>query len=214
MAMVYELRGDPAFLPAASAALTLATEYKAIYYQQWARILVAYGKAMDNPSVPLAIQLREAIEAFRRSGAGLRLPYYLSLLARVWQAMGHVDDASATIGEALATAARNNEHWWDAELHRLRGDLIGAAGNGPRRGWAARCRESLPAGHAGGCQQHALSLQLRAALGLAALWLDSGQADKVPSLLRPIYEQFVEGHATADLIHAQQLLAQAAALHS
>lgn len=211
VAMLHELRGDATFQSDAVAALALATESKAIYYQLWARILVAYGEAIDNPSVATAVQLRTAIEAFQASGAGLRLPYYLALLARVWQALGRLDDAAATIAEAQLTAAHCNEHWWDAELYRLRADLI--AHQAAKHKGSQREAENhyLLAMHTAE-QQQALSLQLRAALGLATLWVDSSQADKIPSLLRPIYEQFAEGHATADLVHARRLLTSTAAL--
>ena len=213
IAMVHELRGDAAFPGAASAALALATEYKAIYYQLWARILVAYGEAMASPSLAGARELRKEIEAFQASGAGLRLPYYLALLARVWEALGYVEAAAETIDEALTTAAHNNEHWWDAELYRLRGDLLAqgrvVGGQGGVRGAENQYLQAMRAAE----QQQALSLQLRTALSLAALWLDSGEANRIPALLQPIYARFVEGYATADMVHARRLLAQTTAMH-
>ena len=213
IAMVHELRGDAAFPSAASAALALATEYKAIYYQLWARILVAYAEAMASPTLGLAHELRKEIEAFQASGAGLRLPYYLSLLARVWATLGYAEDATQTLAAALAAAARNNEHWWDAELYRLRGDLAaqGAAGRaqGGQRAAEDYYLQALRAAE----QQQALSLQLRAAVSLAALWLDSSQANRIPSLLQPICMQFGEGYATADMVHARRLLVQTGGRH-
>jgi predicted ATPase len=53
----------------------------------------------------------------------LRRPYYLWLLADVHRAAGRRDKAHATLAEALAVATANGELWWDAEIHRLTGEL-------------------------------------------------------------------------------------------
>ena len=68
--------------------------------------------------------LRDSITEFKASGARLRLPYYLSLLAQVYGKAGRVEEGLACIDEALAEARAHNERWWDAELHRLRGELL------------------------------------------------------------------------------------------
>jgi predicted ATPase len=55
-------------------------------------------------------------------------------------------------------------------------------------------------------QQGALSWELRSATSLAQLWQKQGQSDRARALLAPVYEQFSEGFATADLLAAKNTL--------
>ena len=82
LALLQQLRADPAtFRRQAEEALELATEFKATYYRAWAAILVAYAETLDGPDAGALVGLRSAIESFKETGARLRMPYYLALLA-------------------------------------------------------------------------------------------------------------------------------------
>src|SRR5207245_2776792 len=105
-------------------ALELASKYQAPYYRTWAGILVSYALALEQPDEEYIGRLRESISEFKASSARLRLPYYLSLLAQVYGKAGRAEEGLACIYEALAEARLHNERWWDAELHRLRGEFL------------------------------------------------------------------------------------------
>ncbi|HSD29415.1 MAG TPA: AAA family ATPase, partial [Vicinamibacteria bacterium] len=83
LALLQQLRADPAtFRRQAKEALELATEFEATgYFRAWAAILVTYAETLGSPQAAGLTLLRSAIESFKETGARLRLPYYLALLA-------------------------------------------------------------------------------------------------------------------------------------
>ena len=186
-------------------ALALASEYKAPYYRAWAAILVGYAGAWEQPDEEHIARLRDAIATFTAAGARLRLPYYLGLLAQVYGKAGCAGEGLAEIDEALAASRAHNERWWDAELHRLRGELLRAQGAAAREAEAAMLR-ALEIARA----QQARSLELRAAMSLARLWSAQQRAAEGRALLANLCAWFTEGHETPDLQAAHALLAHLA----
>jgi predicted ATPase/DNA-binding SARP family transcriptional activator len=205
LALLEQLRSDPAAARArAEAAHALAVEYKAVYYRDWASILVQYARAWEQPDAERLAALREAIAAFTASGARLRLPYYLSLQARVCRKLGRIEEGLALVDEALAVSQTNDERWWDAELYRLRGELLHA--RGADDAVEAALARALDIARA----QDAKSLELRAAMSLARAWRAHGRTDEARRLLGDVYGWFTEGFDTPDLRRARLLLARLA----
>jgi predicted ATPase len=203
-AMLQQIRAEPAIAKAqAEAALALTIEYKVPYYRLWSELLVNFAVARERPTTANISQLRASISGFQASGARLRLPYYLWLLAQVYAQAGSPDDALAAIDEALAESRATNERWWDAELHRLRGELLLARGSDNEEVDLAllRAKEIAEA-------QGAKSLELRAAMSLARQWRAHGRSKDAHRLLSGVYAWFTEGFETSDLQAAQALLAQ------
>jgi predicted ATPase len=203
-AMLQQFCAEPATAGAqAEAARALSVEYKAPYYQLWSELLVSFAVAWERPTAAHISQLRTSISGFQASGARLRLPYYLWLLAQVYAQAGSLDEALAAIDEGMAESRANNERWWDAELHRLRGDLLLARGGDDEEVDRAllRAKEIAQA-------QEAKSLELRVATSLARHWRDCGRSEDAQKLLSPVYTWFTEGFETPDLRAARALLAE------
>ncbi len=206
LALLQQLRADRATARAqAHVAYELTVQYKAPYYQAWAHILLCYAEAWEQPDVDHVARLRGAIEEFKSSGARLRLPYYLGLLARLCRRSGQMDDGLAVIDEAMAEARANSEWWWDAELHRLRAELLHAA-----QGADDEVEAALTQAREIARSQEAKSLELRAAMSLARLWSEQGRADEARRRLGDVYGWFTEGFDTPDLRRARALLARLA----
>ena len=204
LAMLHQLCADEATAKAsADKAMALTTEYKTPYYRAWSSILVCYAQAREQPGTTTIADLRESIAAFSASGARLRLPYYFGLLAQVCSPAGCVKEGLAAIDEALAASRAHNERWWDAELQRIRGELLLAAGADAADAKAAYLRAIEVAR-----SQQARALELRAAMSLARL--SSGQRDggDVLDLLRNLYSWFTEGFDSPDLQTAGSVLAE------
>jgi len=187
----------------AEQALALANKYETPYYQVWAAILVSYALATEQPDEEHIGRLRDSITAFKAAGARLRLPYYLALLAQVCEKAGRVEEGLAALDEAQAFARTHNERWWDAELHRLRGEFLlmrGAEASDIEAAFfhAIEIAQS----------QQARSLELRATMSLARLWNAQHRFNEARHRLQDIYGWFTEGFETPDLQAARLLLEQ------
>jgi DNA-binding SARP family transcriptional activator/predicted ATPase len=202
LALLQQLRAEPAaFRRQAKEALELAAAFKATYYRTWAAILVAYAETLESPDATRLERLRSAISLFEDTGARLRLPYYLALLADAHLRAGRASAGLDVVEQALAHGRETSERWWDAELHRLRAELLLAAGADAVEADAAlaRAREIARA-------QQALSLELRAARSAARLWAGGGRTDAARELLSSLCSRFTEGFATPDLQEARAFL--------
>src|SRR5439155_15687488 len=156
----------------AEQALALASKYQAHYYRAWASILVNYALALEQPDEERIGRLRDSITEFKASSARLRLPYFLSLLAQVYGKAGRAEEGLASIDEALAEARAHNERWWDAELHRLRGELLLLQGADASDVEAAILRALSIVR-----SQKPRSLAPRATMSLARLWITENRSD-------------------------------------
>ena len=197
LALLQQLRGDAETARTyAAKALAITTESRAPYYRAWSEILVRHAEASSRAEADTLGALRASIEVFRATGARLRVPYYLGLLAEVCGRAGRPAEGLAAVDEALAEARSNNERWWDAELHRLRGELRLADGAGPEEAAAAYRRSAEIARSLG-----ERSLELRAATSLARL-------QRRPGPLAELIRTFGEGTDTPDHRAARALLAE------
>jgi predicted ATPase len=91
---------------------------------------------------------------------------------------------------------------WEAELLRLRGDMLLAARPAAVQDAELSYRDAIAVAK----RQCARSLELRATTSLARLLRGQGKADEALGLLAPIYGSFTEGLDTADPREAKALL--------
>jgi predicted ATPase len=140
--------------------------------------------------------------AYRAARAPRDRPYNLSLLAAAYAHLGQTAAGLEALAEALATLPRSGVHWWEAELHRLKGVLLLQSAVAQPGEPEACFQQALAVAR----RQQARSLELRAALSLSRLWQQQGQRIAAQDLLAPIYGWFTEGFDTADLQDARALL--------
>jgi class 3 adenylate cyclase/predicted ATPase len=153
-------------------------------------------------------QMRTGLAAQLATGAELVRPYWLCLIAEACHRSGAAGDALALLDDAEAAADHTGEQYWEAEIHRLRGQFLLPASE-PASPEAARMaedcyRRALDVAR----RQAARSLELRAAVSLSRLWQAQGREGQAHELLAPIYEWFTEGHDAPDLCEANELLTQ------
>jgi predicted ATPase/class 3 adenylate cyclase len=147
-------------------------------------------------------QMRQAVAAWLATGTVLFRPYYLALLAEAYGKAGHTAEGLDLLTEALAVAHTTGERFYEAELYRLKGELL-LQHPLPGASEVEACfRHALDiAGH-----QRAKSLELKATMSLARLWQQQGKRAEAHALLAPIYGWFTEGFDTSDLKEAKALL--------
>ena len=143
-------------------------------------------------------QLQQGLAAYQATGSARDRLYYMALLAEASAQVGQTAEGL----EAVATLAKSQAHWWEAELYRLRGELILQHAVAPPEEAEACLQQALAVAR----RQQAKSLELRAAMSLAHLWQQQGKRDTTRELLAPIYGWFTEGFDTADLREARALL--------
>ena len=114
---------------------------------------------------------------------------------------------TTVLEEAQTVADCTGEHWWDAELHRLKGEMLLSQSRQSRSEARTCFEQALAVAHG----QNAKSLELRAAMSMARLWRDQGKVQQARDLLAPVYGRFTEGFDTLDLKEAKGLLRELAA---
>ena len=152
--------------------------------------------------------MREAIAAAHGAGAEIGRTDRLSHLAEMCMKAGHLDDAFSIVGEALAAVDRQEERYYEPDIHRVRGEVLlrQDSSNIPQ---AEECfRGAIEIAH----KQSGKSLELRAATSLARLLRDTDRGDEARTTLAEIYNWFTEGFDTADLKDAKALLEELTAL--
>jgi transcriptional regulator with AAA-type ATPase domain/predicted ATPase len=186
----------------AEAAIALCRTHGFTYYLAWATILRGWAvAAQGQPEVGLA-QMVQGLDALRATGGEVRLPYYLALLAEVSGHAGQIEAGRRLLAEALAHVHTKAEHWWEAELYRLQGELRLARAGDQSTDAEACVQQALALAR----RQHAQVLELRAAMSLSRLWQRQSKRSEAGALLAPIYGRFTEGFETADLQEARTLL--------
>jgi predicted negative regulator of RcsB-dependent stress response len=124
---------------------------------------------------------------------------YLALfVAEVAASAGQVDRALSEISEALRFAEEVDERAWESELHRLRGELIGAADR-------EAAERSFTAALEIARRQGSRSYELRAAMSLHRIQRGTKRKSALEAVRRA-YATFTEGFATRDLVQAKALL--------
>jgi predicted ATPase len=143
-----------------------------------------------------------AIAAIERTKSANRLTLYLGHAAAAHASLDQPEVGLDLLDEAIQTADKIDERFFEAELYRLRGEILLTLG---RRGEAeASLRRALTIAR----QQQARWWELRAATSLAKHWRDEGKYLEAYSLLQPIYGWFVEGFDTTSLKDAKALLGE------
>jgi tetratricopeptide (TPR) repeat protein len=153
-------------------------------------------------------QLRQGLTTWQALGA-LGLSHFLALLAEAHAKGGQFDAGLRVVDEALAVTHSNAERHYEAELYRLKGELLlqqdvtraAPASPGSRRADACFHRALDLAG-----RTQAKSLELRAAMSLSRLWQRQGRRLEAHRLLAETYGWFTEGFDTPDLQEAKALL--------
>jgi predicted ATPase len=228
VAILQLMRGEgEATLEHVQAGLVLSTEHGFPYLSAVGTVLQGWELARMGSIEEGMAQMREGLAALRATGAELLRPYLLALLAEACGRSGQIEAALGALEEALVGADEHAERFYEADLYRLKGNLLLRKCVGADRNPAAaeiskrQAADLVTTGwsplqtEAETCFQTALTiarrqeakaLELRAAMSLSRLWQQQGKHAEAHALLAPIYGWFTEGFDTADLQEARALL--------
>ena len=202
-AAVHQCRGEPpAVRERAEAAIVLAQAHGFGLTLAWATTLLGWAISREGQPEDGIAMIRRGTAAARDTGSEAFRPYFLALLADACATAGSPVDGLAAVAEALDTAVKTGERFYEAELYRLKGELL-------------RRREHNDAGSPEEClvkalevarRQGARSLELRAAVSVSRLWREHGREADARRTLIDACSGFTEGLDTVDLREAQALL--------
>jgi predicted ATPase len=194
----------------AEAAVALSTEHEFPFWRAIGTILRGWALAEMNEVETGIVEMRQGLAAFRATGAECLRPYYLALLAEVHGQAGQAQEGLNLLSEAQAVVDRNGERWWQAEIYRLKGELMlkQCRVEGLQAENQTEAERSLHRALDTARRQCAKSFELRATLSLARLWQKQGKRAEARSMLADIYGWFTEGFGTADLQEAKALLGE------
>jgi class 3 adenylate cyclase/predicted ATPase len=206
-AMLAQFRREPNQVrELAEAALVLTREHGFSYYRGWAEILAGWASAEGGDVADGALRVQRGLAGIHATGAELRRPYYLGLLAELHLRAGHLSAAADALGDAFAVAERNEESWNDVNLWLLKGDSGLALAMDTRE--AARACYERAVGIAEA--QGAASLVLRSRLRLARLRLERADRDEAREQLAQTVARFDREVTTPELEEARAATAELA----
>jgi predicted ATPase len=202
-AVLHHLRREVSLTQARDeASMTMATDQGFPQQVATASPLRGWALAVSGQGEEGIAQIYQGLAAFRATGATRNRPEHLALLAEASAQVGQTTEGLEALAEALTTVATSGVPWWEAELHRLRGELL-LRHSVVQPGEAEACFQQALAV---ACRQQAKSLELRAAMSLARLWQRQGKRADARALLAEVYGWFTEGFETKDLQEAKALL--------
>jgi predicted ATPase len=187
---------------AANELVALAREHGFALFLGYGLLLQGAALTLDGQGDAAVKQIHQAVATMQETGVSRSDPMVLGYLAEALALAGAVADGPRTIAAASAAGEASGAHWADAELHRLRGELLGRL---PSADWAEveRCyRAALTVAR----EQGTRGFELRAAVSLASLLGAQQRQAEVRELLAPVFGWFTEGFETPDLKDASALL--------
>jgi predicted negative regulator of RcsB-dependent stress response len=185
----------------ADRSLAISRENRINLYALYSRFGRGCALAKLGQQEQAVIEIREGIEEAQRSNLGYMRGFMLGWLATI-QVETDPQTALSTVDEALKQINDVAGRAWEAELRRLRGDILLA--ERPDCAEEAECNyhEAIVIAQ----HQRARSLELRATISLARLLRNQGRNDEARERLARIINWFTQGFDTADLREAKALL--------
>ena len=185
----------------AETVVELSREHGLSLYAAYGTVYLSWARARLGGRETGLTELRAAVAAYKDQGNKLYVPLFQGLLADI-EADGDADGALTSIDEALTLAGETGEHWTDAFLHRIRGEIM--LKRDPAN--TAPAEEAFLAAIAIAQQQKARSFELRAALSLAKLYQSTGRPADADAVLAPALEGFAPTPEFPEVEEAQALL--------
>ena len=206
-AAVHQLRGEVGRArEVAETDLALTAEEIIPFFRAHAVMLRGWALVAEGRGEEGIAQLCDGYAAYRAIGGQIECSHWLALLAEVYRDTGRPVEGLRSIAEALDHVAQTGIVYYEAELHRLEGELRLRLGTPDEQRAEASFRRALEIAR----RQQSKSWGLRAATSLARLWAGQGRRREGQDLLAPVYGGFTEGFDTADLREAAALLSELA----
>jgi predicted ATPase len=206
-AMLAQLGGDPERTrDYAEASAQIATEHGLSFWLAGGGVMAGWSLVAMGQTDDGIAQLRQGLHDWQATGSATYRTYYLGLLAEAIVRAGSIGEAQSVLDEALTLIERTDERFFEAELHRLRGELWLKTLNQLTSEAAAPARAAFHRALDVSRLQEANALRLRAAISLARLDEQVGVIADSQNLLREICITFAPQSESPDLRDALSLI--------
>ncbi len=186
----------------AEAVITLCREHELDMFLRWGEIMAGAALADDGRTEEGIARMRAGLSAIREAGARVHFPFFCATLAEALGRAGEPQEALALVDEAQSIMDRDGEIYFQAEILRVRGELLLIRSVRNRSKAEASFQAALKLAR----EQKVKSLELRGATSLAQLWGKNKRRAEAHDLLSPVYARFTEGFDTPDVKEAKALL--------
>ena len=138
-----QFAGNPAEVERmASALIELSTRHNFAFWLAACSVLRGWASSASGDTAEGIPRIEQGIRDYRATGSVMPLPYMLALKAESLHLADHTSEALEAITEAEALAARTEERWWCAEMHRLRGIFLAAIRADQTQGFILRSHQN------------------------------------------------------------------------
>jgi len=152
-------------------------------------------------------KLNQALDLYRATGMRFTLTDLLGSLAEAYGIAGQIEKGLEFMSQALAEVERGGERYYEAELYRIKGELLlRKAKRKDRTVLEKEAEACFQQSLAVARQQKARSFELRTSISLSRLLQKQGKRSEARTLLKAIYDWFTEGFETPDLKEAKSLI--------
>ena len=185
----------------AEEAIALSTEQGFLQWIAHGMILRGWALVEQGHKEEGEGQIQEGLGAWRATGAGLALPYYLTPLVETKIRRERAEEGQRVLNEALSIAQANQDGFFVPELYRLKGELLMLTGEMEEE--IEKCfNTAIDMAR----RQNAKVLELRATVDFCRFLIKQNKAKEAKDLLKKIYDFFTEGLDTPNMQEAKQLL--------
>jgi predicted ATPase len=191
-----------ATLEQTEATIALSNEQDFPVWVEYGTPLRAWTLVMQGRTEEGIAQIRKIMANKPTGITNANWPMFYALLVQAYEAAGQTEEGLDMVADALALVEKTGFRFYEAELHRLKGELLLNHTASDSRQAETCLHRALELARS----QQAKSLELRAAVSLSRLWRQHGKKEEACRLLKKIYGWFTEGFDTPDLQEAKALL--------
>jgi predicted ATPase len=173
----------------------------AAWWAGWVTFLQGWAMWSDGAGESRLAEMRRGLAMVREQGNVWFLPSLEAALAEAEARAGETDAGLRRLDDALADAERTEQRWYEAELYRIRGEILLKCD--PAN--TAAAEQSLQAAITIAQSQKARSFELRAALSLAKLYRAANRDADAHAVLAPAVEGFPPTQQFPEYTEAQAL---------
>jgi len=183
-------------------AINMATEHGFALVLGVGQVMRGWALVTEGQSEQGIKEISQGLKLYRTTGAGFQLPHLLAPLIEAHKKLERPEEGLTVLAEAQTLAEKTGEHYYEAELQRLKGELLLVQSPDDPAEAETCFHNALEIAR----RQHAKSLELRAAISLGRLWQRQGKEGDARQLLNDVFAWFTEGFDTADPRDARALL--------